>query len=265
MFLTRTVNSFYNALLSVIYPQACALCGASVEDRCLGVACAHCWSETREFNATDIMCWKCGALSLGTIAPEKLDQVRCRRCDADAFTAARACGAYDGALRASVLALKREPYVSRHVVSLLVKTQERAPLDKATRVIPVPLHPDREKARGFNQAGVIARELARAVRLPFDQVSLIRTVHSERHRAGMDAKGRRETVAEAFSVRYPRLIEDESVLVVDDVFTTGATVSACAAALLDAGAKEVFVLTIARPHRAAPLRTDRILAADQRG
>ena len=49
------------------------------------------------------------------------------------------------------------------------------------------------------------------MRLPFDEVSLIRTVHSERHRAGMDARGRRETVAEAFSVRYPRLIEDESV------------------------------------------------------
>jgi ComF family protein len=179
--------------------------------------------------------------------PEKRDRVRCRRCDEDAFTAARACGAYEGALRASVLALKREPYISRHLVGLLVETQERSPLDKATRVIPVPLHSDREKERGFNQAAVIGSELARAARLPFDEVSLIRTVHSERHRAGMDAKGRRQTVAEAFSVRYPRLIEDECILVVDDVFTTGATVSACAAALLNAGAKEVYVLTIARP------------------
>ncbi|HYN24687.1 MAG TPA: ComF family protein [Pyrinomonadaceae bacterium] len=246
MLLTRTINSFYNALLSLVYPQACSLCGGSVEDRCLGVACAQCWRETRTFTATDIICWKCGALSLGTIVPEKRDQVRCRRCDGDAFTTARACGAYEGALRASVLALKREPHISQRLVTLLVETQERAPLDKATRVIPVPLHPDREKARGFNQAAVIGSQLARAVRLPFDEVSLIRTVHSERHRAGMDAKGRRETVAEAFSVRYPRLIEDEHVLVVDDVFTTGATVSACAAALMASGAKEVLVLTIAR-------------------
>ena len=195
----------------------------------------------------EIICWKCGVLSLGTIEPEKRDQVRCRRCDQDAFTAARACGVYDGALRASVLALKREPFISPRLVSLLVETQGRAPLDRATRVIPVPLHPEREKTRGFNQAAVIGRELARAVRLPFDEVSLIRTAHSERHRAGMDAKGRRETVAKAFSVRYPRLIEGDRVLLVDDVFTTGATVSACAAALLAAGAKEVFVLTIARP------------------
>jgi ComF family protein len=247
MLLTRTINSFYNALLSLVYPQACSLCGSSVEDRCLGVACAQCWRETRTFTTTDITCWKCGALSSGTIASEKRDQVRCRRCDGDAFTAARACGTYEGALRASVLTLKREPYISQRLIRLLVETQERAPLDNATRVIPVPLHPDRVKERGFNQAAIIGGELARAVRLPFDEVSLIRTVHSERHRAGMDARGRRETVAGAFTVRYPRLIEDERVLVVDDVFTTGATVSACAEALMAAGAREVFVLTIARP------------------
>lgn len=247
MLLTRTINACYNALLSVVYPQACALCGSSVEDRCLGVACAHCWSRTRTFTAKDIVCWKCGDLSRGTIEPEKRDEVRCRRCDGDAFTAARACGPYEGALRASVLALKREPYLSERLVNLLAETRARAPLDKATRVIPVPLHRDREKARGFNQAAVVGSKLARAVLLPFDEISLIRTVHSERHRAGMDGRGRRESVAEAFSVRYPRLIEDERVLLVDDVFTTGATVSACAAALIAAGAKEVLVLTIARP------------------
>lgn len=247
MFLTRTVNSFYNALLSIVYPQACSLCGGSVEDRCLGVACTECWRETRTFAGTEIICWKCGALSFGTIEMEKRDQVRCRRCDDDAFTAARACGAYEGALRASVLALKREPFISQRLVSLLVEAQSRAPLHRATRVIPVPLHSDREKERGFNQAAVIGSELARAVLLPFDEVSLVRTVHSERHRAGMDARGRRESVAAAFSVRYPRLIEDDLILLVDDVFTTGATVSACAAALIAAGAEEVFVLTIARP------------------
>ncbi|MCM3869845.1 MAG: hypothetical protein ND895_03960 [Pyrinomonadaceae bacterium] len=247
MFLTRTLNSFYNALLSVVYPQACSLCGGSVEDRRLGVACAGCWRETQTFAGTDIICWKCGALSWGTIEPEKRDRVRCRQCDGDAFTAARACGAYEGALRASVLALKREPFISQHLVNLLAETQGRAPLDRATRVIPVALHPDREKERGFNQAAVIGSALARAVQLPFDEVSLMRTVHSGRHRAGMDARGRRESVAAAFTVCYPRLIEGDRVLVIDDVFTTGATVSACAAALLAAGAEEVFVLTIARP------------------
>jgi predicted amidophosphoribosyltransferase len=62
----------------------------------------------------------------------------------------------------------------------------------------------------------------------------------------MDARGRRETVEEAFEVTRPRLVEGERVLLVDDVFTTGATVSACAGALEAAGALEVFVLTVAR-------------------
>jgi ComF family protein len=247
MLLTRTANFFYSALLSVVYPQACSLCRGSVEDRCLGVACAHCWRWTRTFTNTEILCWKCGAPSTGVIELDKRDQVRCGRCNDDAFTAARACGAYEGALRASVLRLKTEPFICRHLVTLLAETQGCAPLNRATRIVPVPLHRDREKARGFNQAAVIGSELARVVRLPFDEVSLIRTVHSDRYRAGMDAKGRRDTVAGAFTVRYPRLVQDERVLLIDDVFTTGATVSAGATALMEAGAEQVFVLTIARP------------------
>ncbi len=105
MLLTRTGNSFYNALLSLIYPQACSLCRGSVEDWRLGVACAQCWRETRTFAGADVICWKCGDLSFGTIDSEKLDEVRCRRCDQDAFTAARAGGVYEGALRASGVAL----------------------------------------------------------------------------------------------------------------------------------------------------------------
>jgi ComF family protein len=111
----------------------------------------------------------------------------------------------------------------------------------------VPLHPEREKARGFNQAAVIGRELSLAISVPLDEVSLLRVAQTNRHRAGMDAKGRRDTVADAFRVAFPALIAGERVLLVDDVFTTGATVSSCARTLLEAGAAEVFVLTIARP------------------
>ena len=113
--------------------------------------------------------------------------------------------------------------------------------------MPVPLHPERERERGFNQAAVLARALAQSTQLRCDEWSLARAVHTYRHRTGMDARSRRESVTGAFEVRRPRLIENESVLLVDDVFTTGATASACAEALKNAGAKEVFVLTVARP------------------
>src|SRR5205085_2491147 len=172
--------------------------------------------------------------------------VRCRRCEAEDFTAARACGIYEGALRAAVLALKREPFVSERLAGLLAAAQRREPLESATLVVPVPLHAERERERGFNQAALLARALSGRAGVRLDEWSLARVAGSVRHRAGMDARGRRETVEGAFEVARPRLVRGERVLVVDDVFTTGATASACAAALKAAGAREVFVLTVAR-------------------
>jgi predicted amidophosphoribosyltransferase len=93
---------------------------------------------------------------------------------------------------------------------------------------------------------VIAQHVARSAKLSCRESCLIRTQHSEQHRAGMDAKGRRDTVANAFTVQNPRLVSGERVLLVDDVFTTGATVSACADALLASGAESVLVITLAR-------------------
>ena len=163
-----------------------------------------------------------------------------------AFTAARAVGAYEGALRESVLLLKRQPYLPQHVERLLADAVSRPPLSLSTRVVPVPLHPKRLKTRGFNQASIVGQSVAKAVKLPLDEVSLVRVSTTEKYRAGMDAKGRRETVAGAFQVTHPRLVAGEGILLVDDVFTTGATVSACAGALIAAGAGNVFVLTVAR-------------------
>ena len=249
MLLTRASSLGYDSLLALVFPQACAVCGSSVESRALGTACANCWQRTQMFSEADTLCWKCGQPSLGSVPVEKREEVRCRRCDHDAFTAARACGVYEGALRASVLLLKREPHLCRNLREQLVRTQQHSPLNRATRIIPVPLHAEREQARGFNQATLIGRELSRVTSLPLDEVSLVRNKHTNRHRAGMDAKGRRETVADAFCVTQPALVAGERVLLVDDVFTTGATVSSCASVLLDAGATDVFVLTIARPVR----------------
>jgi len=249
MLLTRASDLGYDSLLALVYPQACAICGGSVESRALGVACASCWQRTHIFSGAEVMCWKCGLPSPGRVPDERREDVRCRRCDDDAFAAARACGVYEGALRASVLQLKRTPHICRKLREQLRRTQQQSPLNRATRIIPVPLHAEREQARGFNQATLLGRELSRATLLPLDEISLVRVKNVVRHRAGMDAKGRRDTVADAFRVTHPTLVKGERILLVDDVFTTGATVSSCAATLLAAGASEVSVLTIARPLR----------------
>jgi ComF family protein len=249
MLLPRAADLCYDSILALVYPQACAICAGSVESRYWGAVCENCWQQTKIFSGAETVCWKCGLPSTGVVAEERREEVRCRRCEQDAFTAARACGLYEGALRTSVLLLKREPFVSSKLSALLLETQQRYPLSEATRIVSVPLHPEREKKRGFNQAALIARELSRTTALPLDEVSLVRANNTERHRAGMDAKGRRETVADAFRVAYPALVAGERILLVDDVFTTGATVSSCAQTLLAAGAAEVLVLTIARPQR----------------
>ncbi len=236
MNLTSAGELIYDAVLTLAYPQVCVICGISVERRRFGVACETCWSETRIFTDEELICLKCGAP----------DQERCGRCEDLSFTAARAAGIYEGALRESVLLLKRQPYLPQHVESLLTDVVRREPLSLSTRIVPVPLHPKRLKTRGFNQASIIGQTVSKALKLPLDEVSLMRVSTTEKYRAGMDTKGRRDTVAGAFCVAHPRLIAGENILLVDDVFTTGATISACAEVLVSAGAEAVFVLTIGR-------------------
>lgn len=251
MFLTRAVSLLLDSAIAVLYPHACRVCGASVETRFDGIACRRCWQQVRFFGSEDLVCWKCGALAPSSIAGIKTSvartAVRCRRCDHLAFSAARACGWYEGALRASVLELKREPNLCDRLLVQLKATLLQEPLKRASLIVSVPLHAEREKARGFNQAAVIAECLGSATRLRVNKNALVRVVHTERHRAGMDAKARHETVAAAFAVPLPEVIKGERVLLIDDVFTSGATASACAEALFSAGAADVMVLTLARP------------------
>lgn len=249
LFLMRTLPAAVrDAALALLYPRECEACGSSVESHADGAACGACWSKTRIFSSEDALCSKCGALSAGTVAIDAtLEEVQCGRCVQESFTAARAVGVYEGALRASIIALKREPFVAERLAYLLHKVAFQPPLAHATLIIPVPLHAERRLKRGFNQAAELGRALSRLMRLPLDELSLVRTRHTERHRALMDERARRESVSEAFSVTRPRLIDSERILLIDDVYTTGATVSACAAQLLKAGAESVYVLTVARP------------------
>lgn len=226
----------FDGLLTIVYPQPCAICGCSVERRRFGVACEGCWNATKIFTGAETICSKCGALG----------GVRCGRCESQSFTAARAVGLYEGALRESVLLLKTQPHLSQQLESFLISAVMRDPLNASTRILPVPLHDKRLKTRGFNQASIIAQALSRSLSLPLDEVSLMRVSGTDQYRAGLDAKGRHDTVAGAFRVRHSRLVAGEDILLIDDVFTTGATVSACGEALTQAGARRVCVLTIAR-------------------
>ncbi|HEX6126110.1 MAG TPA: hypothetical protein VFZ23_12125 [Pyrinomonadaceae bacterium] len=162
------------------------------------------------------------------------------------FDRALAVGIYEHALSASIIRLKRSPYIAKRVRRLLDEALMRVPTDESTLIIPIPLSRKRRQERGFNQAEVVARSLARVSGLRIDGNSLVRKVHTPMHRAGMDKKARAMTVKNAFEVVRPKLIKGRSILLIDDVFTSGETASMCAKVLKKNGAATVNVLTIAR-------------------
>jgi ComF family protein len=114
----------------------------------------------------------------------------------------------------------------------------------AQAVVPVPLHPSRQETRTFNQAALMGRVLARRLQLPFLQ-PLRRTRRTETQ-TELSHSARIENVKGAFAVSRPQAVAGRQVLLVDDVMTTGATMSECARALLRAGAVRVYAAAAAR-------------------
>lgn len=236
-------ETIYDSLLSLAYPQICHCCRDSVEKSADGSACEQCWRRTRIFSGDETLCAKCSAyLQAGGTNYETF----CRQCDEHYYDAARAVGLYESALAASVLNLKSEPFVCRNLKNLFINAFRNSPFADAGLIIPVPLSKKRLLERGFNQAEVLAAILGKAFKLKIDRQSLTRKLHTPVHRAAMDRRARELTVENAFEVARPQLIKGEKILLVDDVFTSGATTSFCAKALKKKGADKVYVLTIAR-------------------
>lgn len=251
--LQRAFRTVRDGLLGLAYPEECRVCGAAVESWDDGVACASCWTDpdvTKLFHTS--VCAKCGVRMSGSfdfaLASHSETRSRlCGKCVELPFTAARACGLYSGALEASVLFLKVNPHVCSRLRSLIassfVEHHEALACDV---VVPVPLHPLREKQRGFNQSAILASVISSKFNLKLDDHSLVRTKPTERHRAGLDATDRARSVDRAFAVARVESIAEARVLLVDDVFTTGSTICAAAQSLVEGGARQVKVLTVAR-------------------
>ncbi len=261
--LDRALKKLRDGFVSLAYPASCHICSRPVESLEDGVVCSPCWNDETVTTLLDgfAICSKCGApLPSSTRSalsetsdsgpgsePASYGQRYCGSCTTASFTLARSCGAYRGALEASILFLKTYPHICARLRRIVCRTAfgHRETL-AADVVIPVPLHRLRERRRGFNQAKIIARSVSEELRLPLDDRTLVRVRHTERHRAGMDAVERQRSVEGAFEVVRPRRIEGASVLLVDDLYTTGSTIMSAAGALMRAGASRACVLTIAR-------------------
>ncbi|MEO5859214.1 MAG: phosphoribosyltransferase family protein [Pyrinomonadaceae bacterium] len=149
-------------------------------------------------------------------------------------------------MSANILNLKRVPVIPQILLDRIPQILDSSGFGNVDLIVPVPLSAKRAVERGFNQAEVVASYAAKILGKSVDTQSLIRKLHTPMHRASMDKKARELSVKNAFQVIRPKLIQGRSILLVDDIFTSGATVSNCAKALKKKGAARVNVFTLAQ-------------------
>jgi ComF family protein len=171
---------------------------------------------------------------------------RCALCRSGlrGFDAAYSFGAYEGVLRELIHLFKygKVRTLARPLGALLARA---LPRDEAfDAVVPVPLYWRRRMGRGFNQSELLARELSRRTGIPV--ANALRRLRPTPAQAGLSNSARRQNMSRAFRARS---VQDKRILLIDDVMTTGATAASCAAALKQAGARRVALLTVARVDR----------------
>jgi ComF family protein len=235
-----TIRGIADGLLAVLLAPACAACNRPLDSPTHGPVCQTCWDYIVPI--TPPVCESCGD-PLATWRTISIDERQCPRCRRTPlhFSRGRAIGEYAGSLREIIHALK---YGGRRTVARplaqYLSVHGSDVLDGADCAVPVPLHRSRKRARGFNQAAEIARHL------PIPLNDALKRVRATPSQTDLPAARRHANVRDAFALRRRTKVKGLTVVLVDDVSTTGATLNACARVLVDAGAREVRALTAAR-------------------
>jgi ComF family protein len=235
-----------NSLVDFVFPPFCAACHRRMPDGEHEAVCAACWSAYPSWEAD--ACQRCGK----TVAVS--DGARlCELCVIPGWgcAAIRTSGPFAAPLAEAVHLLK---YSDRRLVAatlagMMAKAAAKDPAyAQADLILAVPLHPARQRERGYNQAQLLAAQAGRILGKPAPDGILVRLKNTGSQTA-LNRKERKDNVDDIFRVKRPDMVRDKSVILVDDVLTTGATIGSCGQALLRAGARTVLALTAA----AAPL------------
>ena len=235
---------FWDAIGDLVTPRHCVVCGEASGDSYLCPACR----ETIVLRSLDGCCKICGAM------PKDGSRgfAFCSRClsEPPAYDMARSAAMYEGAVREMILALKYKQgtYLVGELARLVEGCVRSAYCEERIDAIcSVPLYPTKQRDRGYNQSALIAKELSKQLKVPFMPELLERVRHTPTQ-TRMDSVARKANVANAFQspIEMQDYVYGRSILLVDDVFTTGATCSECAVALKRNRVGRVLVVSIAR-------------------
>lgn len=238
------VRGVADALASVLFPAPCQMYGAVLTTACALPICEACFASLQPLRGPLCLC--CGRPFAFEVTLEA--QIpKCFACRREVY-AFESFGAYTDQMVRAIGLLKYEK-LSRlgqwFADRLHEATQTKPALRAVDVVVPVPLPPARLREPGYNQAELIAKPLARKLRLPLGSYLLVRT-KPRPPRLLLSRRERWLTVRGAYEIRKGARVDNLRVLLIDDVFTTGAILDACARALKKAGAKSVIGLTVAR-------------------
>ena len=239
-----SLQNWFNVGLGFLFPEICQLCGEQRATAEYGYVCGRCWSHVRFIKPP--FCERCGLPFEGDLTTP-FECANCREMDLH-FSAARSAVVARGAVREIIhrykyqRALWFEPFLAGLLLREIMPALRGQDWDL---IVPVPLHPLKLREREFNQAERLAVHLGKAASIPVNK-KLLRRVRFTNTQTRLTRPERAANMRGAFAMRGSAQLDGERVILVDDVFTTGATTSACAQTLLAAGADEVCVWTVAR-------------------
>lgn len=239
------MTAWYEAMLDILYPRSCEGCGRELHEPGDGrYLCWDCMARASIIQPPYCVC--CGQPVTGMIDHD----YRCHACTQNPpfFDIARSCVLYEGVLRDVLMKFKYGEglWLGADLLNfLLARLAYEYPLAEADGLLFVPMFARKKRERGFNQAELLARALAKKTRKPLYS-RFLKKNRMTSTQTKLTARQRQINVRGVFSVRSARWLEGKRLIIIDDVMTTGATVNECARVLKEAGAARVDVLTVAR-------------------
>jgi ComF family protein len=225
-----------NKFLNIFFPESCPICKNLSTDHTTAPICPDCWQSVTRYAGPE--CPKCGRPLVSDVS------LTCGEClkNEPSFTWARSFGLYEGTLREAIHHLKY--YGIKRLARPLSDLMITMEFPRADAMIPVPLYKKRLRKREFNHAALLGRYLAGYSGIPLVMNTLVK-VRDTAPQVGLNAKDRKKNIKNAFDITNRGPVLEKDIVLVDDVYTTGATIRECSELLKKEGANNIYVMLLA--------------------